>query len=118
MEELHLLSDPEYDTLLAENVVFLLLGDCSAVNTVIECIVRATPIVVNRHPAIEEALGSDYPGFYDTLEQAAAIVNDPSAIHAMHEHIGRIDLDPFRIATFVRSLHTLIGTTFYGKDAL
>ena len=48
------LSDDDYDALLTRNIVFLKLVDCSAVNTVIECIERNTVIIVNRHPALEE----------------------------------------------------------------
>ncbi|KAJ3223130.1 hypothetical protein HDU81_009390 [Chytriomyces hyalinus] len=54
----------EYDKLLSENIVFLKLMDASAVNTVIECIVRNTPVLVNRHPAVVEMLGTEYPFYY------------------------------------------------------
>ena len=60
-----------YDELLAENVAFLDLYDTSANNAVIECMIRGTPLVVNRHPAVAEYLGEDYPLFYDILEEAA-----------------------------------------------
>jgi hypothetical protein len=58
------LSDPEYDTLLSKTVVFLNLVDAVAVNTVIECIIRRTPVILNRLPATEEYLGKGYPLFY------------------------------------------------------
>lgn len=72
---IHSLSNEEYDRLLSENIVFINLIDCSAVNTVIECIVRNTPIFVNRLPALEEVLGHDYPGFYTDLLDAAKKMN-------------------------------------------
>ena len=49
---LPLCDDEAYDRLLTENLVFLCLLDASAVNTVLECIVRNTPIVVYRLPAL------------------------------------------------------------------
>ena len=52
------LSNQEFDKALTKNVVFLKLRDCSAVNTVLECMARDTPIIINRHPAIEELLGA------------------------------------------------------------
>lgn len=63
------LNNADYDTLLSNNIVFLKLVDCAAVNTVIECIDRNTPIVVNRLPAIVDLLGSDYPLFFDELAE-------------------------------------------------
>ena len=57
-------SDLEYDDFLKDKVVFLNLVDASACNTVIECIARCTPIIINRLPALEEYLGIDYPLFY------------------------------------------------------
>jgi hypothetical protein len=46
------LPDNKYDELLSRNAVFLNLLDASASNTVVECIVRNTPILVNRLPAL------------------------------------------------------------------
>jgi hypothetical protein len=59
------LENGDYDKLLTENVVFINLVDASAVNTVVECMVRNTPFVVNRHPAVVELLGEDYPLYFD-----------------------------------------------------
>ena len=61
VEVMEHLSDSAYDELLSDIVVFLNLIDASAVNTVIECIVRNTPLIINRLPAIVEILGEDYP---------------------------------------------------------
>jgi hypothetical protein len=58
------IQDDDYDQLLASSVVFLNLVDASACNTVIECLARHTPIIINRLPALEEYLGKDYPLFY------------------------------------------------------
>jgi hypothetical protein len=84
------LSDEEYDHLLSENLVFLNLFGSSANNTVVECIVRHTPIVVNRLPALEEYLGKDYPLFYDNLTQAAELIADTEALFAAHEKLKTI----------------------------
>lgn len=92
-----------YDALLTANVVFLNLIDCSAVNTVIECIVRNTPIVVNRHPALEEVLLPSYPGFYESLEHASAILNSVSIVDKCHVHLAKLDKTRFKLSTFVRS---------------
>ena len=68
--------DEEYDGLLDSSVVFLNLYDAVANTTTIECIGRNTPIVIDRFPGIEDYLGIEYPLFYDTLKDAAAILSD------------------------------------------
>jgi len=93
------LPNEEYDKLLAENVVFLELFDASANNAVVECLARDTPIIVNRHPAVEEYLGKDYPGFYDQWEQAPSLFTEDNVL-ACHHHIAAIDKIPFSGAEF------------------
>lgn len=58
------LTNEMYDSELTKNIVFINLVDASAVNTVIECICRATPIIVNKHPAVVEMLGCRYPLYF------------------------------------------------------
>jgi hypothetical protein len=65
IEIIETLENSDYDTLLSENIVCIYLVDASTVNTVLECIVRNTPIIINRHPAVVELLGNDYPLFYN-----------------------------------------------------
>jgi len=63
------LSNDEYDNLLINCVVFLDMIDCSAINTLIECMARGTPLIINRMPQTEEYLGKTYPLFYDNLDE-------------------------------------------------
>ena len=69
-------NNEEYDDLLSSSVVFLDLYDAPANTTVIECLGRNTPLVVNRLPGIEEYLGKDYPLLYNTLNEAVQILQD------------------------------------------
>jgi hypothetical protein len=62
----HLRND-EYDEMLTQNIVFCNLIDASAVNTLIECIARNTPIIISRLPAVVELLGNNYPLYIDNL---------------------------------------------------
>ncbi|HCE2178910.1 TPA: glycosyltransferase [Vibrio parahaemolyticus] len=80
------LDNDKYDELLTENIVFIDFYDTSANNAVIECIARATPIVVCRHPAVEEYLGEDYPLFYDSPNEISSLVTD-NLVAAAHEHM-------------------------------
>jgi len=81
------LPDKEYDNLLIENIAFLDLYDSSANNAIIECIARATPILVNKLPATVEYLGKDYPFFFSTLEEAAGKAKDFSLIGETHKYL-------------------------------
>lgn len=87
VEHLGWVDHATFDRLLAENLVFLKLYDASASNTVIECMVRHTPIVVNRLAAVVEYLGPDYPLYYDDDQEAAAKLVDLERVRAAHEHL-------------------------------
>lgn len=110
VEVLDSLSNDAYDDLLSKNIIFLKLVDCSAVNTVIECIVRDTPLLVNRHPALEEVLGTSYPGFYVNAYHAASMAQDLNAINAIHAYVKRLNKDRFDIRVFVNRLQTILST--------
>lgn len=102
------MSNEQYDRLLSENVVFLNLVDCSAVNTVLECLVRNTPLVVNRHPAVEEMLGARYPGFYRDLYDAAAILKDVRKLAACHAYLKTADKSRFDLGAFLQQFQGII----------
>lgn len=84
------LPNAAYDALLARAVVVMEYITVSASNAIVECIARATPAIVNRHTALEEYLGADYPLFYDDFSQAKALL-EPARIEAAHEHLKAMD---------------------------
>lgn len=106
------LSNEEYDKLLSENIVFLDLVECSAVNTVIECIVRNTPIIVNRLPALEEILGKNYPGFYNNLTHAAEIIQDNDKINIIHLYLKSLDKSRYKLEEFINDIQDIILGTY------
>lgn len=81
------LSNTDYDELLSESIVFLDLYDSSANNTIIECIVRNTPILVNKIPPVIEYLGKDYPFFYENLQEAEEMLYNDNLIKITHEYL-------------------------------
>jgi polysaccharide pyruvyl transferase WcaK-like protein len=105
------LKDNEYDVLLSENIVFLnFTSDPSASNTVIECIVRNTPLIVNRYPALEEALGKDYPGFYSSFFHAASMAVDLNHIFIIYEYMKKMDKSKFTLDYFMSDFQNkLVG---------
>lgn len=100
-ERMDFLDNDAYDHLLSENIVFLDFYDTSANNAIIECIARGTPIIVSRHPAVEEYLGRDYPLLFDNYEEIPKIINDKNRILSAcdllkHEILRRpLTLDAF-----------------------
>ena len=68
--------DNEYDDLLSSSIVFLNMYDAPAITTVVECLGRNTPIVINRLPGVEEYLGREYPLLYETLDEAEKMLLD------------------------------------------
>ena len=65
------LPNDEYDKIMSESVVFLDLYDAVANNTVVECISRQTPLLINPLDSVVEYLGKDYPFYYYSLDEAA-----------------------------------------------
>lgn len=102
-EEWENLGAQEYDKLLAESVVFMELYDSSVNNTIIECIVRNTPVLVNPLPAVIEYLGDDYPFYFDDLTEAARKLQNESLIKRAHEYLVGLDKTPYRIEYFRQS---------------
>lgn len=102
------ISDTEYDELLTESVVFLNLLDAVAVTAIHECIVRATPVVVNRVGALPEFLGDEYPLFYSDLDEAEALLRDDNRIHSAHSYLMNHD---YRQALTFEAFHDALEHT-------
>ena len=103
------ITNEDYDDMLSNNIVFLKLVDCSAVNTVLECLVRNTVIVINRHPAVEEILGESYPCFYDDLIDATLLLNDIDKIRAAYLHLKKLSKRRYRLDYFMDQLQNIVA---------
>ena len=90
VREIPAVNDLEYDQLLSQNVVFVELFSATANNTVIECIARNTPIVINRHAGPEYYLGPEYPLFYDDFESLHAFITVDRVL-AAHEYLAAME---------------------------
>ena len=95
--------DDKYDVLLSRNIVFMEVISAAANNTVVECIARNTPIVLNRHPGPLYYLGDDYPLFYDSIDQVAELVTTKRVLQA-YEYLRDMDKSWLRGACFAESL--------------
>ena len=99
------ISNEQYDDLLTMNLVFINLVDASAVNTIIECIIRNTPVIVNRLPATIEYLGSRYPLFYDNIDEVNELLTKRN-IWKAHRYLKRMDKTKLSVDTFIKNLVT------------
>jgi hypothetical protein len=102
------ISDGEYGALLAggaalRTVVLLDVYAATASNVLLECIHAATPLLVRRVAAFEEALGESYPLFFDTHAEAASMLREHLLVAAV-KHLRAIDLTRFHAAFFLERL--------------
>jgi hypothetical protein len=107
VEIIEYLNDNLYDDLLSKNIIFINLIDASAVNTVIECIVRNTPIFINKLPAIIEVLGSDYPLYYNNISEVKDLLN-LNSIEKAYAYIKNLDKTKFKIETFIKDFISIV----------
>jgi hypothetical protein len=108
---LNCLSDYNYDVLLSKNIVFVNLVDVSACNTLIECVVRNTPIIINRLPAVIEILGKKYPLYYDNLDEVNELLDLNNIVKA-HEYLTTLNKERFTIENFIKKI---INSTIFTK---
>lgn len=107
VEELPRLADAGYDQLLASGVVLAELFDASANNLVVECLVRATPIACNRHPAVTEHLGADYPLYFDRIEEVPDLLATHRVV-AAHDYLKTLDIRPYTGEAFAAAVQETI----------
>jgi hypothetical protein len=104
-------SNDHYDLLLSDSLVFVKYEKIVASNLLVECIVRNTPIFVNKLNAVVEYLGENYPLYYDTKEELISKINNLSAIKMAHEYLKRISNEDF---TMIGFKNKLFNSKFYG----
>jgi hypothetical protein len=107
----HLTTD-EYDDLLSKTVVFINLLDCSGCNTIVECIQRSTPLMVNKVPAAIEYLGNKYPGFYNDFIHDANPQPESYRISRIldnNKYMIKMDKSQFSLDQFMRNVENLLG---------
>jgi hypothetical protein len=93
--------------------------DASAVNTLLECVIRNTPIIVNKIPAIVEILGENYPlyinitgdgnNYYEINRQVNVLLKDTRKISSAHKYLQKIDKEFLNIRKFKDELVNIIS---------
>ena len=85
--------------------------DASANNTVIECIIRNTPIIVNRLESVVEYLGADYPLYFDSLDEIPELINIKN-IEKAHNYLVSMDKTDLSFTHFNKVLSNSIYKYF------
>ncbi len=101
----------DYDIMLSNNIVFIDLIEASACNTLTECIVRNTPILIKPHPAVIERLGLNYPMYwnkYSDIEKLLTLDN----IKKTHEYLLKLDKSCYTHEYWINSI---INSFIYQK---
>ena len=101
------IDDAAYDDWLSCSIVYLDLIDLTANTVISECIVRATPVLVNRVGSVEEYLGPNYPLYHENLAEAESKLQDLDLIASAVVYLKRrqqaVDLS---LGGFVRSIES------------
>ena len=96
----------EYDELLEKNIVFVDLIDASANNAILECIVRNTPIIVNKLEAVVEYLGEDYPLYFENLSDVPSLLEKDKVIEA-HKYLCKLDKTELSVDYFCKKVFNI-----------
>ena len=97
----------EYDELLTKNVIFIDFFDAAANNAIVECIIRGTPIIVNKVGGIEEYLGENYPLYFNELDEIPELLCDEKIIEA-YNYLVKMDKEPLKLSYFLSELNNAI----------
>ncbi len=97
------LSTMAYDNLLRSSILGVEFWAASANNRIVEAMAYCQPVLTNRHPAVEEYLGTQYPMYYQDpsdRHEIAALLSDENVLRT-HEYLKRLDRRFLRIESFV-----------------
>lgn len=100
----------DYDELLTNNIVFLDLSAAVANNTVLECIIRNTPLLVNKIGGVPFYLGEEYPLYYNNYDDIPKILNDKDKILKAHLYLKDMDKSDISIDHFIKELKIILET--------
>jgi hypothetical protein len=75
----------------------------AASTVVVETMARCTPLLVNRHPAVVEYLGKDYPMFFDDVQDCPRLLESDSIIRT-HEYLKNMDKGFLSVRGFLTQL--------------
>jgi hypothetical protein len=103
------LSSNEFNRTFIDTIQFIDLLDASANNGVVECIRRNTPLLVNKHPAVVEYLGKDYPYYFESLEEANDKIKNINLVKETHNYLLNMNKSFIDIEFFIQSFIDILN---------
>jgi hypothetical protein len=101
----------EYDDLLSKNIVFIDLFDAAANTVILECIIRNTPVIVNKLPPIIEYLGDNYPLYFDNLNDVPSLLTNEKLLDA-HNYLCKMNKEELSIHYFTKQIINITNENF------
>lgn len=95
----------DIDEMLSCGIVFCNVISGSVIRLLNECIVRNTPVIVNKHPITLELLGPDYPLYIDNC---CEIIITISQIKKAHKYLKKMNKTKYSMNTFLCTLNSKI----------
>lgn len=92
-----------YHEFLSKNIVFLDLFDFTGDTVLLDCIIRNTPVIINKIDSVVEYLGSEYPLYFENLQEVPLLL-DELKIKEAHNYLKRMDKSQFRYDFFSKKL--------------
>ncbi len=90
-----------YDDLLSKNIIVMEVFDASASNGVLDCIMRNTPLIINKNPAVVEYLGKDYPLYFENPMDIPLIAD---RAYEAHTYLKNMDKSSLHIELFIKQI--------------
>ncbi|MEM0354268.1 MAG: DUF5672 family protein [Thermoplasmata archaeon] len=97
----------EYNTLISKNIVLCHSLGGNTSNAILEFIAKNIPIIVNKHPAIEEYLGTNYPLYFNNIDEIPNMLNE-NKIMAAYEYLKNMDKQFLSIKKFSENLFSTV----------
>jgi hypothetical protein len=85
----------DYDKLIQSSILIMPLFDAAANNSILECIISNTPIFVTRCYGTVEYLGSEYPMFFDDINELNMLLSNRQSVFDLYkltyEYLKKMD---------------------------
>ena len=106
------LSNEDYGALFKNCCVFADIMDCIANNTILECIKFNTPIILRRTKSAEEYLGTNYPLFFNDMNELYLLEEEAFLLDSIvqsHYYMKNMNKTHLYLNTFNKKLNYEIG---------
>lgn len=117
LEVLDRLCNEQYDLLISSSLIFLGMHETSANNALCECIAMNVPFVANKHPALVEYVGEDYPLFAKpgkSFNITISMVRD-AHLYLKNNHFLKLNLE---YNTFLNEFRKAYNNFIFGVGSL